>query len=682
MYLKGLIIQNYRKFGTRNNKIEFVDAKSYREQNEKQDLNIAPTTTLIVGKNNSGKTSVTEALEKLINNKTFNANDFNFSYLKRLLNEYLKNVKEKTEIVKTPLIEFKIIIGLDDESHDLITNLVNFMTLENAEKSEFEIFIKYELKDNEIFINGIGELLEKNLEIDRSLLFRKFLEYVDNSDFKINYYNASGDAVKFNISDLVELASIRANKIDGNKSLSSAFSKIIEYRYKSLLDASDKKELEDKISEINEDLTSNISKKHTQNINESLGKIESQEKLQVLLSSDLTFKKLMINLIRYEYVEREHTIPEGQFGLGYTNLMMIIANLIDYIEKYPEQSFNSKVNLISIEEPEAFMHPQMQELFIKYINDAITSILMSKTKKVNSQLIITTHSSHILNSKIHCGNTFNNINYMTTVNKRSEVVTLSDEKVIPDSDNKADDLKFLKKHIKYKVSELFFSDAIIFVEGITEETLIRYYIDNNLKLNKYYISIFNIDGAHGLVYSELIKLLKIPALIITDLDIYRKEEEKEKFLQVTDITDRVTTNKTIIKFNNNTNKLIELNDFFEKDNMYIAYQGKIAGYYATSFEEALILSNYSNELLNSVLKKTKPNIYEEIVGKDGEQDKTKLKDNSYKLQKKLSNSKSDFANNLLYELITKQGDFKIPELSDYIADGLGWLLEKLEMENK
>ncbi len=73
----------------------------------------------------------------------------------------------------------------------------------------------------------------------------------------------------------------------------------------------------------------------------------------------------MNNLIKYEYVERDMNIPENQFGLGYTNLMMIIADLIDYMEKYPENSFNSKVNLISIEEPETFMHPQMQELFIK-----------------------------------------------------------------------------------------------------------------------------------------------------------------------------------------------------------------------------------------------------------------------------------------------------------------------------
>ena len=88
-------------------------------------------------------------------------------------------------------------------------------------------------------------------------------------------------------------------------------------------------------------------------------------------------------------IEDNTNIPEDQFGLGYTNLVMIIATIMDYMERYPDSSFNSKINLISIEEPETFMHPQMQELFIKNINEAIRVLLSSKDKDVNSQIIIT-----------------------------------------------------------------------------------------------------------------------------------------------------------------------------------------------------------------------------------------------------------------------------------------------------
>lgn len=44
-------------------------------------------------------------------------------------------------------------------------------------------------------------------------------------------------------------------------------------------------------------------------------------------------------------------------------------------------------------------------------------------------------------------------------------------------DEESESFRFLKKHIKYKVSELFFSEAAIFVEGFAEDMIIPYYIE-------------------------------------------------------------------------------------------------------------------------------------------------------------------------------------------------------------
>jgi putative ATP-dependent endonuclease of OLD family len=679
MYLKSLAIENFRKFGAQDNRIEFVDAQSYQAQKKEDQFNIAPTTTLIVGKNNSGKSTIVYALENLIENKAFKANDFNFMYLRRLLEQY-ETVDTTPNKVETPYLKFTICIRIADNSNDLVTNLVHFMRLDDINKSELEFYIKVELENEEVFHEEVKSMVQKCQGLDFSVRFRNFLDLINDANFKTNYYDTDNNVVdKFTINKLVELKSIKANNIENEKCLSKAFSKIIEYRYK-LLFEEEGNELGDKISQINRELTHLISERHTRGINASLEEIESKEKLQVLLRADLTFQKVMNNLITYEYIERDLNIPESQFGLGYTNLMMIIADLIDYMEKYPKNSFNSKVNLISIEEPETFMHPQMQEVFIKNINEAIASLLKSRDKNVNSQLIITTHSSHILNSKIHSGNTFNNINYVTIINNLTNIVNLHDDIIISKGErnleSRESDLKFLKKHIKYKVSELFFSDAIVFVEGITEDTLLKYYIEKKDKLNKHYISVFNIDGAHGLVYHDLIKLLRVPALIITDLDIKRTDAEKNNFKQITDIRKRSTTNKTIKKYNNDSDNLKNLPDKIETDNMYVAFQSKIEGIYPTSFEDAYILTNYENDMLNSVLQNMKPDIYRGIIGEEG--DLSKLKQNSYKLQRKLSNNKSDFANELLYKFITNSEEALIPCLPEYIENGLSWLLNKLE----
>lgn len=619
MYLKSLRISNFRKFGTNNNVIEFVDAQGYEKYKCSEKFNIATTTTLIVGKNNVGKTTVIEVLDKLINReRAFKATDFNFIYLRELLSTYSLEVGELDK-VKLPCMEFIVEIGLDKGNDDLITNIIPFMLLEDVEKGKLDIKIRYEVREAEELRKEIENLFAQ--QYPRDLLFNKFLELLDKTPYVVNYYNKNDQQVDFTLKDLIELRPIKANIIEGDRCLSKAFNKIVKYRYNVSLNQGEKT-LEAEIIKINGKLSSSIKNKHTKPINETLKKIVSDDKMKVQLRADLSFQKFLDDLVRYEYVEKDISIPEDQFGLGYTNLMMIIAELMEYMERYPDDSFNSKINLISIEEPETFMHPQMQELFIKNINDAIIALLEIKHKNVNSQLIITTHSPHILNSKVHSGNTFNNINYMTVLSNYTNVINLNDEKIVPDSKNIEDDLKFLKKHIKYKVSELFFSDAVILVEGLTEYTLLPYYLEADEKLNKYYVSIFNINGAHALVYRKLLQELGIPVLIITDLDIKREKWEKGEdnknkrngFQQISHLDNRITTNETLKYFNHNKDSIQDLREYIEEDNIIVVYQGKISYYYATSFEEAYILTNYNNDILNATLKKLRRNIYKDIVG--------------------------------------------------------------------
>lgn len=423
--------------------------------------------------------------------------------------------------------------------------------------------------------------------------------------------------------------------------------------------------------------------------------------MQVSLRSDLDFDSLFKNLIRYEFKEESHFIPENQFGLGYSNLMKILGHIIDYVEQYEESDSKSKVNVICIEEPENFMHPQMQELFIKHIDKAVQAILGNGPKSINSQLAITTHSSHILNSKIHASNTFNNINYLTN-NKSNKTI------VVPLNDNKIQgrggsphDLNFLKKHIKFKVSDLFFSDAVIIVEGITEEQLIAHYLTVDEELSRKYISIFNINGAYAHIYEPLLKLLQVPCLIITDIDVKRTETEKEEFKQLTELEGRTTTNSVLKKYKNKIGLLdtevsqsdkhelkterettAKKNIFGEKinyvsdSNFYVVFQkNSIHSYYSTSFEEAFMLTNFDNDILNKSLEKIiSDKFLKGILGADNNRDN--IIANSFKLQKKLSSSKSNFVNTLIYEMASEHVD-KWPLLPKYINDGLNWLKSDL-----
>lgn len=696
MFLKRLKLTNYRKFSSEKNVVEFISSKivlnqdnddgDYNfEQNSVQndcvEVDVASDTTLIIGKNNAGKTTIITALDNLINHSNaFGANDFNYRYLQ----EYLAGYDICNPPLWAPYIEFVLTIGLEEDSNDRISNLIPFMLVEDIEDSELDICIRYEVEDFVYFQSEMKDLYSEGKDKNA---FSKFINLLHSTDYVLKYYdkNMNKIDVDFKLSNLMELQCVKANHLKNDHCLTDAFNNIINYRYDHIFQK-EKKEVTKELEKINHELTENITKNHTDVIRSVLKKLISMERMGVDLSADITFDKLMKDLIKYEYIEDDANIPENQFGLGYTNLVMIIAAIMDYMERYPESSFNSKINLISIEEPETFMHPQMQELFIKNINEAIRVLLFSKNKDVNSQIIITTHSSHILNSKIHSNNTSNNICYLYEDKRNAAVTNLNNKKVMPnkDEDEKSEAFKFMKRHIKYKISELFFSDAAIFVEGFAEDMIIPYYIEKREGLRKHYISIFNINGAHGFLYKRLIEALGIPVLIITDLDIQRNEESgetdgqeegKEKvYKQISCLDNKKTTNATIIDIYEKED-ISAIPIHIEKGNLYLTYQGEINGYYATSFEEAFILTNYDNEITNELLKELKPNIYKSIVGKKVEYEKNK--ENSYKWQMKLGKCKGEFASKLLYKVVNEELEERIPRLPEYISDGLDWIEKKL-----
>ena len=656
MYFEKIELTHFRKFNETDNQIMFVKNSLMN----KDKVDVGSDTTLIVGKNNVGKTTIVTALDKLINKGDFKVSDFNYRYLDKWLSEYNENNK-----IEAPYIEFKVTICIDDASQDLVTNLSSFLLVEDLEDGKLDIIIKYEVT-NEIEF-------KKRLKHEK-LDFDHFLDILDDTDYRINYYDKhlSNRVKDFKLSDLIRLTNIQANHLKNEHCLSDAFNRIISYNYDTNFE-SEKKSIIELLSEINEKLTNKVKDKQQKELTTVLKELISMKHVQVNLHADITFDKLMNGLFKYEYKENDKNIPEDQFGLGYTNLIMIIASIMDYIAKYPKSVFNSHINLISIEEPEVFMHPQMQELFIENINKALGVLLKNNDINVNTQLIISTHSPHILNSKIHSSNSFNNICYITENKLDACAINLNNEVVVnsENEDNYKKDIAFFKKHIKFKTSELFFSDAVIFVEGFAEELLIPLYIEKLPKLNHRYISVFNINGAHGRVYEKLIHTLKIPTLMITDLDIKRTDEEKENFIQYQYLDNVETTNPTLSHFIENSELTGMTEDFIIKDNLYIAYQGKkINDYYATSFEEAFILQNYNNRILNSVLNCLKPKIYQHIIG-NNDYERNKL--NSYKWQVKLSEDKGKFANNLFFEIITAENDEDIPELPEYISSGLKWL---------
>lgn len=742
MYLESLTIKNYRKFSSTDNTVCFVKPEliDMSKGGEQPKSVIAPSTTLIIGKNNAGKTTVVNALTMLCKKKQPSASDFNLSYLNELFNNYAQtyadNESTKFEDLETPNLEFALVIKVDFNDQDLMTHLAPFIAISEKDNSKpvgVRITVKITLTEEFTFkeevskifkaIDSNGDALEKKQLIEKFYALLSKATSVSKTEgdlYKIEFIDFLGEATeRFSIEKLIKIKEIRANRHLKEGVLSSVFSKIVEFQFNN--DASSRSNLEASVEEINKVISTNVSSKST-DISQVLGEVESTNKVDMDLSGNVTYAAIIKGLIKYNFMDGDDYIPEDQFGLGYINLLNIIGEIIHFVDSYDDKSHFSRINLLFIEEPEAFMHPQMQEFFIKRIDNAVKKALKisnasSEYKKtLQCQIAITTHSSHIVNSKIHSSNTFNNLNYLTSINKCTKAINLTDEAIVPSNDHNAkQELNFIKKHIKYKVSELFFSDAIIFVEGITEETLLNYYLENHPILSNYYISVFNINGAHGKLYLPLVKKLSVPSLIVTDLDIKRKKCEKgvkhkknescavcgqrpkdaltpyikgtdPKYVQITSLNGRTTTNSTLKELNHKLNgkpeteadKLDDI-EFLEDDNLYVVFQkDPIEGQHATSLEEAFILTNYQNDIINKVIQQCKPDIYQSILNQGGEEQRINLVRNSYKLQKKLTDNKSDFSNMLLFSFLSSENDDILPQLPKYLKDGLDWLVTKLQ----
>lgn len=664
MYIKRFQLENFRKFRDCNNYIEFVDSQGMKKAKD-NDINIASSTTMIVGKNNSGKTTILEALYKICNGESFSADDFNYGFIKHLTKQYLNGQFEET-----PFIEFTITVGLDKRKDDYIVNIAPFLTISNS-SDEINIIIKYELKERELFINKVKDAF--GTENDESILFTRLMNTINEEEFTTKYLTESKQEVKkFKLNKLIEFVKIKANSVTNDSCLSDAFNKIISYRHNNN-EGLKSKDIDKKIDDINTDLSKQFKASHSQGVNDTLSTI-TDSNLKVNLSADLTFEKVLKNIIKYQYIENDNYIPETQFGLGYTNLMVIISKLIEYMEKYPDGSINSKINIIGIEEPETFMHPQLQELFIRNINEAISTLLEKHKKNINTQLLISTHSSHILNSKIHAGGSFNCINYIKSEDGTAKVVTLNDGKIAGDVNTQSKEFKFIKKHMTFRMSDVFFADAVILTEGTSENILLPYFLSKDDRINKKYISIIQVNGSHALVYNNLMKLLGIPCLIITDLDIIRSSDEKKNHTQISSLTGRETSNNTIKKYNSDSYILNNNIKPIQDDNLFITFQKKTNGYYPTSFEEAFILKNYKNKLFNTILKSVKRNIYSRIVTKD--KILSNNRDNSYKWQVYLSKDKTKLANETLFQIIiTDDKSIKLPK---YIYNGFDFIAENIK----
>lgn len=80
------------------------------------------------------------------------------------------------------------------------------------------------------------------------------------------------------------------------------------------------------------------------------------------------------------------------------------------------------------------------------------------------------------------------------------------------------------------------------VEGVSEETYLRYEIDRHPILKYHHIKVYRIDGAYAHQFISLLELLNIKTIIFTDLDLKRTEDEMTVDIKDNDVPNIIPSN--------------------------------------------------------------------------------------------------------------------------------------------
>lgn len=523
--LSCFIVISWLKEGE-NLYISEVEIDGLRGFSESKTIRFNDGINVIIGHNNSGKTTILKALDLVFGktNKKLSVDDFN-------KNVSIASLKEKSPSIKIT-VTLKESSNEDEYSEDLVTVATWLTKIEKPYEAKltYECFLSKKEEDNyEASMSSISSEDPQDYWNEIKYNFqRKYVNRILIGNPSHENILDSESISKFDFQFLSAIRDVERDMFSGRNSLlKEVIDFFIDYEVKTNNELSNndkKKELKAKRVKFSNDAQvlitqlqdrMKIGKKHMLKYAEDTG--ASYENMKPDFEGRILDTELYSALKLIVESETGVKIPAYQNGLGYNNLIYI-SLLLAKMQKNASGDYmgsNAKVySMLAIEEPEAHLHPNMQYKFLKFLSQ-------NKEKEVR-QIFITTHSPNItaavdLKSIIllHKNNGDLNIAYPGAV--------------FSDSVEDQESLKYVQRFLDVTKSDMFFAKGVLLVEGISEQLLIPEFsklLDEDL-IDKQ-ISIINIGGRY---FNHFLKLfdtnnknaINKKVACITDLDPVKKK---------------------------------------------------------------------------------------------------------------------------------------------------------------
>lgn len=526
-------------------RIEKIFIKNFRLL-ESVEMSMERTTTLIVGRNNSGKTSITEFFSQVLGDEPRKLRLEDFSAARRAdflaaKQSRVAGSDDKEVLSLLPVISATIFISYDPAIKELGALAPFVIDLDPACKKA-QIRIDYRPSKGALPLL-LDAPVPHGAADDAKNLFKNLKEAIPKSyEYHVTAVDPSDATNEREIEvkqlgKLLQFGLVAAQRaLDQQKrGEPNVLGKLLEALFANASSAAATEaeqaiaaELKAAVSDIEKGIHAGFNEKLTM----LLPKIKSFG-YPGLNDPDLrTETALNVVSLLAEHTKVFYTgahgvhLPEGYNGLGARNLIYILLQLLSFHKSFRANPASPAVHLIFIEEPEAHLHPQMQEVFIKQLNEAVKAFSADyENQEWPVQFVITTHSSHIANAA-----SFDAVRYFLA--KPSSDGTTR-HTVIKDFRQGADaiaetDRKFLQQYMTLTKCDLYFADKAILIEGATERLLmpkLMSLVDKTLEeaklLAPQYVTSVEVDGANAKVFFALLDFLELRTLIITDVDTVR-----------------------------------------------------------------------------------------------------------------------------------------------------------------
>jgi putative ATP-dependent endonuclease of OLD family len=404
-------------------------------------------TTVLVGTNNAGKTTLLKALQLALTNSHFISND-DFFYC--------------DEHIDDTIIVDVLFVPLDEDGN--ITN-------------EFNEVWNDVFKADRIGISADGNQIMafRTIIKENNKTFRKQQFYIDqweeflNED--INWYDNEYDKELSFYFDEIPFFYLEANRdiLEDIKSKSSYLGRILSSLEFSL---ENKQKIEALISELNST---------TIGSSDILTELETTlRELDTAMDNTNNTVQLTPFTKKVRDLNKGIRINYSEFSMDYHGMgtrswssLLVLKSFLNLNHKINEDNGKPYYPILAIEEPESHLHPNAQKKLYSQINEIV------------GQKIISTHSNYIAANA--------NLSEIRSLIKEESNIRIG--KLLIDNIDDEDNRK-IKRQVINTRGELFFSKVVILCEGETEEQSLPLLIEKQLNLDMVSIGI-NIIGING-----------------------------------------------------------------------------------------------------------------------------------------------------------------------------------------